>query len=291
MEGPIDQIIRDYNLPPWVKKYAFRYIRKDPANAVKRALSFILTGRKRGLFTGRKAVLPNGIELSSSQVAYICSLFLYGEEMLKNVVEEWSKERYVGDEREYGEHYKKLLEAYEKHIKAMYALLLTVRKTDKKVTYPREVVEVFDYIRGIRENRGRILVIDLIIRYSYAKVFGNAFFKAFFPVSPKLLKQVKKIFEEDAKESSWGEEKAKELLRDKKISKEEVLKITIPLLNLIKNSIDANLELAKRAGLENEIILLRDIAIAAPLHALRENGIDILPDKVASQVISGKLRA
>jgi hypothetical protein len=75
-----------------------------------------------------------------------------------------------------------------------------------------------------------------------------------------------------------------EKLKKGEIDSGKIMDTSRGLLWLIYKSIEAELPLAKKVGIEPEAMLLRDISIAYPLRTLQSIGIDIDIDKEMKRI-------
>ncbi|MEM0123986.1 MAG: hypothetical protein QXF41_00375 [Candidatus Micrarchaeaceae archaeon] len=279
----IDSLIDENNLPKWLKGYALTYLRKDPINMLSKAVGFVFFGRKHGHFDEKYVYLPNKAKFRIKDVAYVTMLFRYGEKRLAEITGRWSKNVNTADP--YISHFMKMSSIYAKHVMALNSMLAGLG-ADTEFEPNKAVSDVFDYIEKINLNYGRILAIDLILRYSYAKTFGFAFYRTFYPVSPEFMRGIGKVFASDTAESLHGEQEAIRMLDARLIESEYLLGITRELLKRVCISINSTMPVAKRMHIENEILFLRDVSIAYPLHIMSEHGIIEQPDEEAKAIIS-----
>ncbi|MGC8586890.1 MAG: hypothetical protein ACP5K9_01200 [Candidatus Micrarchaeia archaeon] len=277
----IDPIIKKYNLPPWVKLYAAKYIKKNPSKVISAAFGFVNYGRKKGAISGGKIILPNKYEFDIDTVAYISELFLYGDRKLAEIATIWSSRQMDP----YKDHYAKLSKAYESDAHAINSLLEGLKKKPN-FEPTKELEELFAYIKGIDNAYMRIVALDFIIKYAYAKTFGSVFFKAFYPVSPEFMRQLKSVLNYNSGEFSFGEAEAMRIIKEKVIPETELLESAKRILMLICNSIKSEMQIAKKAGIATEISLLGEVSIAYPLHIIADAGVSISPDAEAESIFS-----
>jgi hypothetical protein len=272
----VDPVLKRYGVPEWVKPYAIRYVRKNPANTVKFAASFVDIKRKRGEVTKEYVRLPNGLEFKMDHIMHVLNLFFYGEESMMRVAEAWAKSR-AEPEPGYVAYFMEMGAADAKHARAVKNLIEGLgRKLEKP---QREIIEVFDYVAKLEPWHDRMIATEVVLRDSYAKAFGLVFYKIFYPASPEFMRSFGKAFAEPTAGSAWGAAKAREIIGNKLVPEEHVMEISRGILARILKSIDANMDLAKASGIENEAKLLTDIAIAYPFHTLAELGVEMDIDK------------
>jgi len=277
----IDPIINKYNLPPWVKLYAVKYIKKNPMKVISKAFGFVNYGRKKGAILGNKVILPNKYEFDIDTVAYISELFLYGNKKLAEIAIAWSNRQ----ADPYKDHYARLAEAYEGDARAINSLLDGLKRKPR-FEPTKELNEFFEWLRGIDGVYTRIIALDFIIKYAYAKTFGAVFFKAFYPVSPEFMRQLKSVLNYNSEEFGFGEAEAMRLIKEKVIPEAELVDFANKILKLICKSIESEMPIAKEAGISTEISLLGEVSIAYPLHVIADAGVNISPDEEAKKIFS-----
>jgi hypothetical protein len=280
----IDRTMKKYGVPEWVKPYVYAYIKSDPLNAVKKGISFIDVKRKRGKISGNTVELPNAIKFDVADVARIVSLFYYGEEESSKIAGIWSKSPHDYESKKYADHFATLEEIEQKHLRAIKNLLDGLGR--KVETEPQEVKELFEAIGAITDWKERIVAYNLILKSAYGSTFGNIFYKVFYPVMPEYMRSFGKAFASNEDEVKWGYNEAKRIIASGEVSKEQLKVLFEKLLPLIGVTINANMEIAEKAGIEKEVRLLRDIAIAYPIYTAYEWGIDIDPDKEAHTILA-----
>ncbi|MCL5679736.1 MAG: hypothetical protein M1465_00100 [Candidatus Marsarchaeota archaeon] len=280
----IDKTMRKYGVPEWVKPYVYNYIKSDPLNAVKHGISFIDVKRKRGRISGNVIELPNSIKFDVADIARIVSLFYYGEEESSKIANSWSESPHDYESKRYADHFAALGEVEQKHLRAIRNLLEGLGK--KVGPEPQEVKDLFEAIGSITDWKERIIAYDLVLRSSYGSTFGNIFYKVFYPVMPEYMRSFGKAFSPNDDEVKWGYEEAKRIITAKEVSKEQLQGLFEKLLPLVGITINANMDIAMKAGIEKEVKLLRDIAIAYPIYTAHECGIELDPEKEAHTVLS-----
>ncbi|MGI0134406.1 MAG: hypothetical protein ACREBW_05560, partial [Candidatus Micrarchaeaceae archaeon] len=140
---------------------------------------------------------------------------------------------------------------------------------------PKELAQVFDYIKSLDTWPDRIIATNVILRDSYAKTFGFIFYKVFYPVAPEFMRSFGKAFTDANDEAMWGVQESKRLIGKGAVDERRLIELAHDITVRIAKSIDANIKLAKEAGIETEAKLLRDIAVAYPFQNLLEMGLDV----------------
>jgi hypothetical protein len=266
----IDGALEKYGLPKWIKPYAYSYIKSDPIGALKRARSFLDVGRKKGEVTGKYVKLPNGMILEKYMVEHLLTLFYYSEERMSEISNKWSEER-SAEGSEYAKYFSSHSVEEAKKARALKNLMEGLGL--KLGEPPSEVGDVFDYLGSIEDWRQRIIAKEVVLRDSYAKTFGFVFYKAFYPVSPEFMRMLVKVFEK-SEEMRLDQAEIKRIISEID-SNDKMIRMTEELLARIYQSIEANMPMAKKAKLEKEVALLRDISIAYPLHTFEDLGVEI----------------
>ncbi len=268
----IDGILEKYGIPKWVKPYIYDYIKSDPLNAIKHAVSFIDMGRKKGKVTGEYVKLPNGTTFDMSSVIHILSLFFYGEERSNSMYRRWLSKSAISNKKYLG-FYSDMVVTTAKHARAIKNLIEGLKHKHGNPT--EEVVAVFDYIESLRDWNERMITTNLLMRYGYNISFGVTFYKVFYFVMPEYMRSFGKVFSETTETAVWGEKEAKRIISEKVIVDKRVIEISEEVISRIIRSIDSEMEIAKTADIEKEAKLLRKIAIVYPLNTLKELGVGI----------------
>jgi hypothetical protein len=279
----VDKVMKKYGVPDWVRPYVYAYIRSNPLNAVRRGISFIDVKRKRGRITGNVIELPNSVQFDVSDVMRIVGLFYSGEEESSKIAESWSKELHDYDSKRYAEHFAALSEIEQKHLRAIRNMLEGLGK--KSGIETQEVKVLFEKLGSVADWKERIIAYDLILKSSYGSTFGNIFYKVFYPVMPEYMRSFGKAFSSEDAEANWGYEEAKRIIRDGEIETQRLVQLFGDLLPLIGNIINANMDIAAKAGIDKEVSLLRDIAIAYPIYIAKECGADINAEKETAAIL------
>lgn len=279
-KGLIESTMAKYGIPAWAKPYIYRYASRHPLSAIKHAKSFVDVRRKRGEVTSKFVKLPNGMAIELQLIAKLVSMFFYSEKRMMEITNSWLSGMQPTNTL-YTKHFEIEVEAQAKRMRALNNLAEGLNlKIDENA---EQLSSVYDYVASLTDWKERIIATNMILRYSYAKSFGFIFYKMFYPVSPELMRTLGKAFAE-TENSRWGENEAQRVVRDAEISHERLVEITAQLLARIYRSIEDNRALAAKAGMVNEVELLRDIAIAYPLHAINELGVQIDVDKEVKEI-------
>lgn len=267
----VDATLRRYGLPSWMKEYVLEYLRGNDVSAAKYAISFIKVGRRKGAVTKTEVVLPNGKKFRKEQIAHLLSLFYYGESRLSRISWNWSIDN--DHDPEMLKHFSAMHLLEERRARAIKNL---IESLGSKIEEPTdELKEVFDYLDALKEGRERLVAKKIFLNYAYAQPFGQVFYKAFYPVSPEYMRSFGKEFSTKSAEAIFGERTAENFIMHGEISKERLMELCTEILVRVARSIDAEMPRAKKAGIEKEATLLRNIAIAYPLYRLQELGVDI----------------
>lgn len=267
----VDAAIKRYDLPVWVKPYIRDYLKGGDIATIKYAISFVKVGRKKGAVTGSEIILPNGKKFKKEHMAHLLSLFYYGEERISEVTKDWAAS---GSDKvsDHVDHFSAVSSIEAKRARAIKNLIEGLGLKVEKPT--REIESVFDYVQGLRDWNERIIAKKLLLNYSYAKPFGGVFYKVFYPVSPEFMRSFGKAFISGIDERA-AEAEAEIAVAGRKVPEERVMEITRELLKRIYRSVNAEIPNARKAGIEREVMLLRDVSIACPLHKLDELGVKI----------------
>ena len=279
----VDKVMKKYGVPDWVKPYVYAYIRSNPLNAVRRGISFIDVKRKRGRITGNVIELPNSVQFEVSDITRIVSLFYAGEEESSRIAESWSKDLHDYDSKRYAEHFAALGEIEQKHLRAIKNMLEGLGKKSGSET--AEVRALFEKLGSITDWKERIISYDLVLKSSYGSTFGNIFYKVFYPVMPEYMRSFGKAFSSEDVETSWGYEEAKRIIKDGEMDTQRLLQLFNDLLPLVGSIVNANMDIADKAGISKEVSLLRDIAIAYPVYIAKECGADIDAEKETAAIL------
>ncbi|MCL5404648.1 MAG: hypothetical protein M1125_02300 [Candidatus Marsarchaeota archaeon] len=269
----LDQALKKYGIPEWVKPYVYTYIKSDPLNAVRKGLSFIDVKRKRGKVTNAYVELPNSVKFELDDLVYIISMFYHGEEESTKVLRLWLKDAQDFQYKEYAEHFEAMAASAEKQARAIKNMLEGLGKKSNQIN--PVVQRIFDYMKDIREWPERIIAYDIIIKKSYGSTFGSIFYKVFYPVMPEYMRTFGKAFNSDESIASWGEAEAARLIREGAVNAATLERLFGDMLPMISESVNANLGIAEKVGIKQEVLLLRDIAVAYPLQFAKENGLEI----------------
>jgi hypothetical protein len=272
-EGLIDAAMRRYNVPQWLRPYIYKYAKKSNVDTIKQAIGFINVRRRKGELTKKHVILPNGTKFEIDAVVHILNQFYYGISKTGEIAKAWSTDASTALVPELASHFREIAAARQKHAKALRNMMDGL---GGKIYEPTtEIKEVFDKVKLIDEPIKRALALDIIIRDAYSRPFGFIFYKVFYPVSPEFMRSLGKVFSIKSSSDAWIEEFISDRLRNGQITAEDIMELSRELLKLIYVSIDSEIHLAKKAGIEPEANLLRDISIAYPLHTLQGMGVGI----------------
>lgn len=289
-EGLISVAMKRYGVPDWIAPYIYRYAKQSDMFTIKRAINFINVRRKKGVLTSRQVKLPNGVTFDIKAVSHILNQFYYGVETEARISEKWSKEYTDYDHANFTKHYRELAAMREKHARALKNMIGGLGHRIEKPN--RGIERVFDTIASLEEWPDRLITTEIILRDSYSRPFGFIFYKVFYPVSPEFMRSLGKLFTNRGEEGSWAEKEINKVVGEGALTSEHIIDLAERILTEIYRSIDSELPLARKAKIEQEAKLLRDISIAYPLHTLKELGVELDINKemkkIAKQGKKGK---
>ena len=286
-EGLISAAMKRYGVPDWIAPYIYKYAKQSDMFTIKRAINFINVRRKRGVLTSRQVKLPNGVTFDIKAVSHILNQFYYGVEAEARISERWSKEYTDYDHANFTKHYRELAATRKKHARALKNM---IEGLGHKIEEPsRGIKRVFDTIASLDEWPDRLITTGIILRDSYSRPFGFIFYKVFYPVSPEFMRSLGKLFANRGEEGSWAESEIHKVVGEGALTSEHIVGLAEKILTEIYGSIDSEMPLAKKAKIEPEAKLLRDISIAYPLHTLKELGVELDVDKEMKRIaLQGK---
>lgn len=266
----VDSAMAKYNVPEWVRPYAYKYVRGNPISSVRFAISLVDTKRRKGEVTSKSVRLPNGKSFKIESILRVLGLFFYGEDMIAHIERAWAEGSIIGN-AEYERRFSAMSELDARHARAIKNLAegLGGRVSGRQDS----LAMTFDYISGIQDWNARVFVTGLVLRYSYARTFGSVFYRVFYPVAPEFMRSFGKAFSSKSRDANWDTEEAERLVRSGAIGREQLLELARETLARILRSIDANAPLAKELGMGKEVALLSEISIAYPFHRLSELGV------------------
>ncbi len=266
----VSEALNKYRVPAWIRPYILKHAMAHPVSAVRFALSFVDTKRKKGEVTREYVRLPNGLRFRMTYILRVLNLFYYGEERIARMAGLWSR---GASERnaEYAEHFSRTAVSDERHARAIKNLIEGLGY--KVGTPPAELVSVFDYVETVDSWSDRIIATAVVLRKSYADAFGLMFYKVFYPAAPEFMLSFGKAFRNS--DAPWEYEEAKRIISERRVPEEHILELTRGILSRVYYSVSANMPLAERSGIEPEIRLLSEIAIAYPFHALKSMGLNV----------------
>lgn len=288
-EGLISAAMKRYGVPGWLTPYIYKYAKQSDMFTIKRAINFINVRRKKGVLTSRQVKLPNGVTFDIQAISHILNQFYYGVETEARISEKWSKEHTDYDHANFTKHYGELAEMREKHARALKNM---IEGLGHKIEGPSKGIErVFGTIAALDEWPDRLITTEVILRDSYSRPFGFIFYKVFYPVSPEFMRSLGKLFTNRGEEGGWAESEINKVVREGALTSEHIVNLAERILIEIYRSIDSEMPLAKKAKIEPEAKLLRDISIAYPLHTLKELGVALDVDKEMKRIaLQGKKR-
>jgi hypothetical protein len=275
----VGKALDKYGVPEWIRPYIFKHAMAHPVSAVKFALSFVDTKRKKGEVTKEYVRLPNGLRIRMAYILRVLNMFYHGEERMARMYGLWS-ERAADPNHAYSEHFYNAAAADYRHARAIKNLIegLGYRIEDA----PKELMDVFDYVESMDSWNDRIIAAAIVLRGAYANAFGQMFYKVFYPAAQEFMRSFGKAFQ--GSDASWEYEEAMHIIQGGTVPEDHVLELTRNILFKVLYSISANMQLATRSGIEPEIELLSEIAIAYPFHMLRELGINVDVNKEVGSV-------
>ncbi len=272
MSDPVvEEILEKYNIPKWTKPYICEYIggwERNPVTAIKHAVSFIETGRKKGEVTKSHVKLPNGVTFETPSITRLLGAFLYGEERLSQIYREWSAETAGYGHAQYPYHFGKLAEMDEGHARAIKNIIDGFGKREEN---PSEaMMGVFDYIGNLREWEERAVATNILLKHSYTFI-GQMLYRAFYRTSSEFMRSLGKAFDDD-EDSEWLVEEARRIVAEGRIPRDRLRELSEEVLSRVMASVNAEGAAAESHGIEKEIELLGKISIAHPLHNMNGMG-------------------
>ena len=277
----IDVQLDKYGVPAWTRPYVYKYATRNTVHTIKFAISLIDVGRKKGSLSKDGVRLPNGTTIPIESIARLVNVFFYGKERIAEIERDWARNRTLQNpiyEREY-----KRLSIID-HAQAR-AIRNMIEGMGKKVgEEPDTLSPIMDNLLSIEDWRKRVIATGVVINYSYVKTFGSMFFKAFYSVVPEYMRTLGKAFVNKEAAERWDVAEAKRIILKGDIGDQELISFVEGLLVSVKKTIDLNMKMAKLMGLEAEMELLEELALAYPLNTLKELGIDIDVQKTVGRI-------
>ncbi len=285
-EKLIDAAMRRYGVPQWIKPYIYKYAKNSNVATIKQAIGFINVRRRKGELTKKHVILPNGTKFDIDAVLHMLNQFYYGISSTGEIARKWSADASTTLIPELASQFREIASARQKHAKALRNM---IEGLGGKICAPTaQIKKVFDRVDLIEEPIKRALALEIIIRDAYSRPFGFIFYKVFYPVSPEFMRSLGKVFSIKSSNDVWIERFISERLRRGEITAEEIMDLSTDLLQLIYISIESEIYLAKRAGIEPEAQLLRDISIAYPLHTIQGMGVGIDINEEVKKIVNKK---
>jgi hypothetical protein len=279
----IDSVLQRYSMPDWTRPYIYKYVRGNPSNAIRRAMSFIDVKRRKGEVTDKYVRLPNGLTFKMGSVVHILSLFYYCESRISDIRLEWAEGSRGSDLLDYKEYFKNMADLNAARMRAIKNL---IEGLNYKVGSPsRELVDVLESVRSISNPYERVIALNVILRDTYARPFGFVFYRIFYPVANEFMRSFGKAFTDLKQENRWGIDESRRIISDGLLSSESAISLAERILSMTCRSINAELHLAKEAKVLEEAKLLRDISIAYPLQDLRSMGVELDVSAEARKII------
>ncbi len=283
--GIIDQAMEKYGIPHWMKAYIYDYVKSNPVSAVKHAASFVDVKRKKGEITRSYVKLPNGVTFDREFIMRVINLFYYGESRLAGMYGAWADGMPHGSQ-EYREHFLELARVSEKHARAIRNLMEGLGIPVKEPGRP--LVEVFDYVEKLDTWDNRIITSGFVMKYAYSYPFGLVFYRVFYHVLPEFMRSFGKVFAANTDTTKWLSDEAERIIRGGSVSGGALIALVDNALQKTLKSIDSEMPAARKAGVGNEIKLLRDISVAYPLHELSGLGIELDVNKEVHRIMGNR---
>ncbi|MFI5412279.1 MAG: hypothetical protein ACHQX1_00095 [Candidatus Micrarchaeales archaeon] len=283
----VDSALEKYGIPKWMRVYIQGYVKSNSIISIKRATAFINVGRKKGAITKTEIILPNGTKFHKEDMLHLVSLFLYGEERISQISQNWAKSENE-TQPSHKRHFAEMSQIESHRARAIKNLLNGLGSKPGKPS--EELVYVFDYIESLRYWEERMVAKKILLNYSFAKPFGYVFYKIFYPVSPEFMRSFGTAFNNKQPQEYYGEEEARRIIEDNGISQEKLIELTENVLTLTTRAINTEIPGAKRSSIEKEVVLLRDISIAYPLHKINELGVKIDVEEEVAKIKKNALK-
>ncbi|BCS90894.1 MAG: hypothetical protein ARM1_0351 [Candidatus Micrarchaeota archaeon] len=271
-DSALDRILKRYNVQDWVKPLIVEYIKKDPINAIKKARSINDFKRKKGSFDKNYVTLPNGIKIETKIIIHVLKTILAIERMLDKLAKQWLKES--GISKRETDYYKYLIRSSSKKAKALNIVLDALPRVRAISDYPKDLDELFNYIAELDSFEERLIALEIGVRYSFNKAYGMVLYRVFYPASSELARLLKYGF--TSNEAGRYEELAKYIAAEV-ADKDKIIEIIESIGKFIYHTSIKYLNIAKRYQIENELMLLINVAIAYPFQVLKELGYNIDP--------------
>jgi hypothetical protein len=282
----IDVYMNKYQVPAWTRPYVYKYATKNTVSTIKFAISLIDVGRKKGALSKDGVRLPNGTTIPIESIARLVNVFFYGKERIAGIELSWTKSRKVQNPK-YEQEYKKLSTIDHNQARAIRNM---IEGMGRKVGDEPDVLSpILEELSSIEDWRKRVIATGIVVNYSYVKTFGSMFFKAFYSVVPEYMRTLGKAFVTKETAERWDVEEARRIIKDGEIEEQELIEFVEELLVSVKKTIDLNMKMAKLMGLEAEIELLEEIALAYPLNTIKDLGVDIDVQKILGRIYRSTL--
>jgi len=263
----IDAFLIKYSLPSWLKPYIKEYLKRNN-NSIKYVLTFVKYGRKKGKVLNNKVVLPNGVVFKKKHISHLLNLFYFGVIRMRDVSYLWSNV-YLGNNI-LRLRFINIADVENKRAIALKNLIEGLNYGIDKNPPSEGMNNVFKYLESLNDWNERLIAKEIILNYSYAIPFGYIFYRVFYPVSSEFMKNFGKSFNNHEPYELINKKEAENIIIDEKIEYEKLKELVETLENYISISIDSEMKNAKDANIYNEVLLLRDVAIAYPIFKIKE---------------------
>jgi hypothetical protein len=278
----VDIALRRYNVPEWARIYIYKYAARNKLATIRHAIGMVSIGRKKGRITNESVTLPNGMSFRMDSIVKLLSLFFHCAQSIAKLEEHWTTSYNVGNP-EYEARFSELAMQDFARARAIKNLIEGLKY--RVSAEPESIKPLFDRLAQIDDWNERLLTMGIVLDYSLVKTFGIPFYKVFYPTVPEFMRSFGKAFTPKQGAERWCFTEASSLIASGRMPADQALGLSRELLMLVRESIDRNTALAKELKIEKEISLLREIAIAYPLHTLRDAGMPIDPEAEVSRIL------
>ncbi len=266
----VDSAMDRYGVPEWARPYVYKYVSRNKADSIRKAISLIGFGRKKGQITGDSAVLPNGMKFKLGSIVELVALFFHGEQRLSDLEAYWAANHSIGNP-EYENGYAALADIDGKGARAMKNLVAGLKKRMPEDNGSLD--RLFGRLSRLDSWEERVFASGIILNHCYMKTFAGMFMRVFQPIVPEFMRSFGKAFTLREQAERWDMLEARRLIATGKLSPQRALALSEELLELISRSIDDNMGIAKELGIKEEISLLKEISLAYPYQILSELGV------------------
>ena len=270
----VDKAMDRYEVPEWARPYVYKYVKRNRVQVVRAAIGLVGIGRKKGQITEDYAILPNGMKFRMESIIKLLGIFFHGEHRLADLESYWASNHAIGNP-EYEKGYLELADTDYKGARAMKNLLEGLRR--KMPEDNGTLDQLFGRLSRLESWEERVFASGIILNYCYMKPFAGMFMRVFYPIVPEFMRNFNKAFTLKESKERWDLIEARRLVSTGKIPKERAVALSGELLELVSKSLDSNMAIARELGAKEEISLLKEVALAYPIHVLHELGIDAAP--------------